>query len=167
MRAYHQSEIAHKKDAVDIIKTILNTTVILYAGLVGSTFTGKIDSSLAIAASWVIALLVGIAVFFIVLFTNRKIDEDNQRYRKYRAEYITERQLIGLEQDLSNVGYTSAWMEYQDPNKTGYHHTKNILRAFAWIVFVVAIVGVGFLYGVHETSNKGAQPGPPPSESAG
>ena len=152
MRAYHQSELAHKKDAVDIIKTILTVIVIVYAGLAGSALTGKIDSNLAISASWIIAILVGIALSTIVFFTNKKIDEDNQRYRKYQSEYVKEREIIGLEKDLCNAGYISAWVEQQYPNRTGYHHTKNIIRAFAWIVFIVAIVGVGFVYGVHDTS---------------
>ena len=153
MRAYHHSEIAHKKDAVDIIKTILTTTIILYAGLVGSSVAGEIAVCLALVAAWLIAILVVIGVCTIVIFTNKKIDQDNKRYRKYRDEYVRERQFLGLEQDLSLNGYTSAWVEQQDPNRTGYHHTKNILRAFAAIVIVVALVGVGFVYGVYYSSN--------------
>lgn len=167
MRAYHESEIAHKKDAIDIIKTILTTTVILFAGLVGSATTEKIAIELALITSWIIAILVGIATSTIVLFTNRKIDQDNRRYRKYRDEYVKERELIGLEGDLRESGYTSAWVEPQIPERTGYHHTKNIIRAFATIVFVIALVGVGFVYGVHYASKNGAESGPPPAKSHG
>ena len=39
MRAYHQSEIAHKKDAIDIIKAILATTVVIFIGLVSAVFS--------------------------------------------------------------------------------------------------------------------------------
>lgn len=159
MRAYHQSEIAHKKDAVDILKAILTTTIILYGGVLSVAISGKIGVLYAIYTGWTLAVLIGLSVSLVVGVTNRKIDEDNKRYRKYRDEYVLERKLLGLESDLSKEKYTSAWVEEHDPTKTGYHHTKNILRVFAGMIFLVAIVGSVFIYGAKKASNNGAQQG--------
>lgn len=154
MRAYHQSEIAHKKDAIEILKAVLATTVIIYGGLLSAVMTVKIYPDTALYAAIAIAAMVGIASSLIVGITNRKIDEDNKRYRKYREEYVLERRLIGLEKDLRASGYISAWNEEHDPNRTGYHHTKNILRALGWIIFVVAVVGVFFVHFARGASDK-------------
>ena len=166
MRAYHQSELAHKKDAVDILKTILTTSVVIFGGLVGFVMSARINATIVIVAAWTIAVLISLAVGVIVFFTNKKIDEDNRRYRKYRDEYIKERELIGLEDDLKKAGYISAYVEAGCPEKTGYHHTKNILKSFGCIVIVVAIVGVVFVYGALSASNNTAQSAPPPASSA-
>ncbi|MCW8092123.1 hypothetical protein [Alteromonas sp. ASW11-130] len=159
MRAYHQSEIAHKKDAVDILKAILTTTIVLYGGVLSVVISGNIDNSYAIYTGWTLVVLIGLSVALVVGVTNRKIDEDNKRYRKYRDEYVLERKLLGLESDLLNENYTSAWIEEHYPTKTGYHHTKNILRVFAAMIFFVSLVGSAFIYGAKEASNNSVQQG--------
>ena len=74
MRAYHNSEIAHKKDAIEILKTILTTTVLVYGGLVGLVVSRQIDGYIASVASIVLILCVFLAVYFIAHITNIKID---------------------------------------------------------------------------------------------
>lgn len=140
MRAYHQSEIAHKKDAIDILKTILTSSLSLFTGLLATVFVAKIDTTYILYVSWIVTALVGVAAWNIVHSTNRKIDQDHARYQKYAQEYTLERRIIGLEDDLEKQGHTSAWVAVTQGGKSGYHHTKNILTGLGWIVFMVAFV---------------------------
>ncbi len=142
MRAYHQSEISHKKDAIDILKTYLTTVVIIYAGLVAG-ITGKIiDNNYIVLLGWAVALLNGIACWAIIRSTNFKIDKDNRKYNQYRDEYIVERAITGLENDLKEHGHVSHWIEAQEePVISGYNYTKKIINWFGITIVAVGLFG--------------------------
>ena len=140
MRAYHQSEISHKKDAIDILKTYLTTIVIIYAGLVAGISGKIIDNTYIILLGWAVALLNGLACWLIVRTTNFKIDSDNRKYKQYRDEYVVERSIIGLDDDLTAHGHTSHWIETTDtPPLSGYNYTKKIIN---WFGITIAAVGL-------------------------
>lgn len=141
MRAYHQSEIFHKKDCIDILKSILTSTLAVYGSIIGLAYSEKIQHNQALSTALIILFFTVTAVFGVVWSTNRKIDQDNMRYRKYRDEYKLERLMLRLEEDMWEHSYISAWFEPHDAHKTGYHHTKVILRCFGWLIIGCASIG--------------------------
>ncbi|MDM8159161.1 hypothetical protein QUH73_04935 [Labilibaculum sp. K2S] len=147
MRAYHLSEIEHKKDAVEMIKTILTVTILVYGGMLGMIISGKVP--LAFFSSLCLALLLFCTVCFIsykiVSVTNLKISKDNARYRKYAEEYVKERDILELDADLQLQDYCSAWKEVKDLNKTGFYFTKSILSVFAGLPIIISIIGSVFI----------------------
>ena len=71
MRAYHQSEIAHKKDAIDILKSILTTTILIDGALI-STIISKNVGSVALTAVFVTVFIIAAAVAVIIFFMSKK-----------------------------------------------------------------------------------------------
>ncbi len=150
MRAYHQSEIAHKKDTIEILKSILTTIVLVYGAIIGAIITKSIESVALVVVSFFTLILIAISVLSITYVTNNKIDKDNARYRKYEEEYVIERQIIGLESELLKLNHESVWIDKtKDKNKTGYHHTKLILWVFSVIIILVSLVGTSFSVGAY------------------
>lgn len=173
MRAYHASEIAHKKDAVDILKAILATTIAIYGAIIGTLLVEKVqvpNLGLGLAASVVVIALVA---YVTVHFTNKKIDTDNARYEDFQNEYLAERVYLGIENDLEGLGYFLAWSDRhagakikgrsasgvrkKQQNTTGYGQTKGILLAFFATIVLVAVVGASGSAWV-SSLNKVAQP---------
>jgi uncharacterized membrane protein YeiB len=146
MRAYHQSEIAHKKDAIDLLKQILVSGALIYTGLIAALFTNKVPKEAIVALSYVLTLIVGLAVFHIVVPTNKKIEQDHKRYIKYAQEYIITRQIMGIEKDLIEHGFVSVWTKYQINTKSGYSFTKRIVTTFGFIVFFIALFATLVIY---------------------
>jgi hypothetical protein len=141
MRAYHLSEINHKKDAIDILKTILTTEAIIFGGLVAGISKGVIHVSDMILLGLSITGISCFSVISIVWTTILKINQDNKRYRSYKNEYLKERELIGLDDDLKAIGHESHWNQKIDENKTGYSYTNIILVWLGISVILVAIFG--------------------------
>jgi hypothetical protein len=142
MRAYHQSEISHKKDAIDILKTLLTTVVLLFAGLVAAAYKQIAPSDSVIYLAWGLAGLNILAALATTLTTNMKITQDNKRYSAYTLEYKIERDIIGLEDDLKAYNHQSKWIEEKPgKNKSGYHYTKLILTWFAITVSMIGVAG--------------------------
>jgi hypothetical protein len=154
MRAYHQSEISHKQDAITILQTLLTSTILIYGGLIGAIIARELDPDFGLAAGVFLVLLIGAAVILVVAITNKKIDADNGRYRQFRSEYLAERHLLGLDDDLK--GDASAWSK---PTAAvgGYHHTKAILRVFGGLVVGASIVGAIAVAGVVNSADDTKQ----------
>lgn len=146
MRAYHQSELSHKKDAIEILKTLLTSCILIFTGLLASVYAGLAKTEYILYLAIAITGITGLACFLIVWTTNRKIEQDNGRYRKYLAEYVVERDILALEDDLKAAGHTSTWVMPSNPDKSGFHYTKLILRWFGWIIFMIAIAGSVIVY---------------------
>ena len=140
MRAYHQSEISHKKDCIDILKSILTSTLAVYGGIIGLALSEKIQQREALSTAFIILFFTMTAVLGVVWSSNKKIDQDNKRYGKYQDEYKLERLILRLEEDMWERSYISAWFEPKNPNKSGYHYTKVILRCFGWLVIGSACI---------------------------
>jgi hypothetical protein len=155
MRAYHQSELSHKKDAIEILKTILTSCILVFTGLLASVYTGLAKVEYVVYLSIAISIITGIAAFLIVHTTNKKIDQDNKRYRRYLEEYVAERHILALNDDLEAIGYKSIWIVPDNPGKTGFHYTKLILIWFGWVIFIIAITGSVIVYmAVKEPTKK-------------
>ncbi|MGF1640772.1 MAG: hypothetical protein ACFCUO_07465 [Rhodospirillales bacterium] len=145
MRAYHQSEISHKKDAIDILKAVLTSILVVYGGIVGALITKQIEYRLAISISVIILIFILAIVIGLVYSTNEKIDQDNKRYRSFRKEYINEIKALNLESDRIQNKLESAWADNIDESKTGYHYTKVIIRLFGILVVGTAAMGTAII----------------------
>ncbi|RYY93310.1 MAG: hypothetical protein EON61_25180, partial [Alphaproteobacteria bacterium] len=87
MRAYHRSEIDHKRDAIAILTTVL-------AGNGGLVAAGFGALSRASAIGWGPIAIIAITVFAttailvqkIMSATQKKIEADGNRYKEFRAQ---------------------------------------------------------------------------------
>ena|ERR1700744_1255720 len=146
MRAYHQSEIAHKKDAISIYQTLITSVILIYGGLIAGIYNQSINGYESIKyLGWLILLVLGICSSLVTFFSNKKISKDNDRYNIYRIEYTYERDIIKLEDDLLGAGCTSHWHYIKNNNekkpKSGYRYTKWILIAMNIMVCFIGLIG--------------------------
>lgn len=92
MRAYHQSEIDHKKDAISVLNNILITMLTVFGGIYYLIFTTSIPLKNGVIFS--ITLLIALSYLLIITAIKRKIfakiSADNLRYEKFREECIVE-----------------------------------------------------------------------------
>ncbi len=161
MLAVQDSEIAHKGHAVDMLKGLLQTSILVYGALFGLILQKGIDLT--------IVQFVGISTIFvnsylasqIVKTTNEKIRQENIQYCLHYFEYRKERQILGLEDDLIESGFISESEKINrinDNSKTkegnlsickklslgqnaGHIYTQNILINFSRIITFVCIFG--------------------------
>lgn len=161
MLAVQDSEIAHKGHAVEMLKGLLQTSILVYGALFGLILQKGIDLT--------IVQLAGISTIFInsylasqiVKTTNEKIRQENIQYCLHYFEYRKERQLLGLEDDLIESGFISESEKINRINenskikednlsicerlslgqKAGHIHTQNILINFSRIITFVCIFG--------------------------
>lgn len=150
MRAYHTSELNHKKDAISIFQTLITSVAIIYTGLIAGVYNNVIDDLTPITIlGWVVFIVLVICSCIITNYSNKKISKDNARYNKYVAEYIWEREIIHLEEDLLNVGYKSYWADFKEnlseKPKTGYSYTKKIIIGLNIIVCLIGLTGAAIL----------------------
>jgi len=160
MRAYHQSEIAHKGHAVEMLKAILSASILVYGGLFGLVLSQQINLDLIQMAAILTILINSAIAFSISNITNIKIKNDNIRYCIYNFEYRKERELLGLEADLIDVDFISESQRINNINlknpttktnkeqcekmsnmDSGHKYTQNILVNFALMITVVCIIG--------------------------
>lgn len=140
MRAYHQSEIAHKGHTVEVIKTLLTVVVSAYGGLIALIVSGKVSRCNGVAAAVMFFACVAIVVYYVVRETNLKIDEDHNRYEDHRSEYLAERRLLQIDSAFDNA-YKTHWQTRAKDSPTGYSLTKRLNRALGAIVVAAAAIG--------------------------
>jgi hypothetical protein len=141
MRAYHQSEIAHKAHTVEVIKTLLTVVVGAYGGLIALILKAELAPSYAQATAALLLLGVSGTVLYVVCKTNEKIEADHQAYEAHRAEYLAERQLLKIDEVFAPIGYQTHWRPRDVDHPSGYSFTKRITVALGWIVVLAAILG--------------------------
>jgi len=159
MRAYHQSEIAHKGHAVEMLKAILSASILVYGGLFGLVLSQQITLNLIQMAAVLTILINSAIAYSIANITNIKIKNDNIRYCIYYFEYRKERELLGLDADLLEAGFKSESQRINELNSgktdkpiqeickslsnsdSGHKYTQNILIHFAFMTTVVCIIG--------------------------
>jgi|ERR1700761_5114687 len=173
MRAYHCSEIDHKKDAISIFQTLITSIIVIFTGLIAGIYNQQdINSSDVCWLAITISLIVAVCSTTITYLTNKKITKDNNRYNIYVLEYISEREIIGLEKDLIAAGHESEWFSIAQKikeerakaieenrkvaiHKSGYSHTKLILCGLNIIVCLIGFSGVMI---VRQTVNTHKKP---------
>ena len=143
MRAYHRSEIDHKRDAITILTTVLAGN----GGLVAAGF-GALGRASAIG--WMPIAAIAIIVFAatailvqqIMTATQKKIEADGARYQEFKAQSIAAKKLLGLYQPITTEHGTETIMKEPMPG-AGKTRTQHILDVFFQLVVVFS--GVGWL----------------------
>ncbi len=158
MRANQDAEIAHAQDAIGVLKTILQTTIIIFGGVIGSfiTTSTKVNPTSYLICSGMISLLIiGIALHF-RRATSKKIDQSNSKYVIHREEYAHESALLNIapfEFDINAYNKEHKKAAYVPGG--GYKFTKKILNSFTWIVVITALIGTGIVWlAIKEKNNS-------------
>ncbi len=143
MRAYHRSEIDHKRDAIAILTTVL-------AGNGGLVAAGFGALSRASSIGWMPIASIAIVVFAatailvqkIMTATRKKIEADGARYQEFKAQSIAAKKLLGLYSPITTEHGTETIMKEPMPG-LGKARTQHILDVFFQLVVVFS--GVGWL----------------------
>lgn len=141
MRAYHRSEIDHKRDAIAIITTVLAGN----GGLVAAGF-GALGRASGIG--WTIIAGVAVLVFTatvvlvqqIMTATQKKIEADGLRYQEFKAQSIAAKRLLGLYKPITTEHGTETVLKEPMPS-AGKAKTQRILDVFFQLVIVFSLVG--------------------------
>lgn len=141
MRAYHQSEIAHKGHTVEVIKTLLTVVVGAYGGLIALVVNARLTFALSLGLSAALFLAVWLATCHVVRTTNRKVEIDHGAYEAHRSEYLAERVALGIEYALRKTGYETHWRSPSLEHVGGYRYTQRLIVALGVIVVAAAFCG--------------------------
>jgi len=105
MRAYHESEIQHKKDAISTLNNITVLLLSVYGGLFILSFEHKELIVLFSIINWVIpSVYLIFALVHNSLYKN-KIKADNQVYKYFREECRVLRNLLGITADFEKYKF--------------------------------------------------------------
>lgn len=141
MRAYHRSEIDHKRDAITVLTTVLAGN----GGLVAAGFGGLENAA---KIGWAPMLGVAVVVFLATAFltiriareTNAKIVADGDRYKEFKAQSIAAKTLLGLYAEITTEHGTETVLKPAQPG-LGQAKTQRILDAFVLLVVIFSFVG--------------------------
>lgn len=146
MRAYHVSELSHKRDAVAIFKTVLGMSVASYAGIVGGMLTPglQVEKDLAIAVTWVTVVVIAMICWIVARPHNRKIYHDHLIYERFGTEYTRACEILGLTKALRN-GSEAIVVKQLNPARPigsghGYKKTQDIITGTAVSIFLLAVL---------------------------
>jgi hypothetical protein len=138
MRAYHVSEIEHKKDMVSILNGILVSIVTVYAGIFVFILSDatKFDSTAKYIAFWGIFVMAGLywgLLHRLMRECANKIKGDNNRYEKFRNECTIEREILGL-QEYYKSNHTVKDLYWQKiPETTGKKKKQAAIGGMHWL----------------------------------
>jgi len=154
MRAYHESELAHKRDAITLLMAILTAVGAVFAALV---LGAKPVPNAGVLAAFA-ALAATLGAFCIAASTNRKIDADHQRYAEFGAEYVRTCELLGLYIiDASDPENTPLKANKRIGQGLGHEKTKSVVRMVALTTAILSWLVMLFIWlaicpGSHECS---------------
>lgn len=103
MRAYHTSEIEHKKDMISILNGIFVSIITVFAGIAYFIVTKDFTKyhTFIFGFIMVVAVLYIIMIWWLKSGSNAKIASDNARYEQFREECRKEREYLQLNAFLS------------------------------------------------------------------
>jgi hypothetical protein len=153
MRAYHQSEIAHKQDAVRMLTTLLAAAGAIFAAII----VPERPIPYAVLLSAVTALVATIFAWVIVGTTNRKIEEEHEIYARFGQEYSRACAVLGLFDPVvvGDQKHPAVKARGAIGQGEGWKHTRNIVRGLGTAIAFLAWLAVVFVY-----ANQ-AEPSPP------
>lgn len=141
MRAYHRSEIDHKRDAITVLTTVLaGNGGLVAAGFGGLENAAKIGWAPMVGVAVVVFLTSAILTVRIARATNDKIDADGARYMEFKAQSIAAKRLLGLYQPITTEHGTETVLAPPQPAR-GRAKTQRVLDAFVVLVVVFSLVG--------------------------
>jgi len=166
MRAYHVSEIEHKKDMITILNSILLSIVTVFAGVFIFILSPDYDIynhvSLIIIA--IIGILYLVLIFRLMKVNAKKIQGDNDRYEKFRIECQLERKYLKLDDYYKSLNQIDKiyWNIVEDTPKdqegdrvgSGYKKTIGIINIYskALLAIVISLVLISLIIIIKQDS---------------
>ena len=146
MRAYHQSELSHKSDAISILGRIVALAAAVYGVLIGIATSPEVQAAAIIMVSTISGVAICFIIYRVVKATNNKIYQDHLVYWKYGNEYVKESRRLGLMEEETVYGYKQKIKDI-DPahppgSGKGYEHTQKIIRETGVAIAAFVIIGV-------------------------
>ena len=153
MRAYHESELSHKSDAIETLKTFLTTIIVVFGGILASVKSNLAPSLYIHILVVIIASITIGATWYIYYITRRKIIGDHEQFFRYKSAYIWGWNLLGLAAadnrskplfSIPEIEDAYSGIEREDVrgrNRPGYWLTIDILTALSAIVTTITISG--------------------------
>ena len=144
MRAYHNSEIHHKKDAIGFLRSVLGVIVGVYGIIIGSFFSPDLTIEYAEYLVWIILLLFGLVISIVVNATIKKIEADHAIYANYGAEYTRFSYILGLQKNiiLDDVEIQGKVIDLARPigQGSGYKKTIHVIVETGIGIFLMALI---------------------------
>jgi hypothetical protein len=153
MRAYHNSEIEHKKDMITILNGILVAIVTVYAGVF--IFILKEDVVPYYHVSFIVITVITLLFYALIRAlkssNKEKIEGDNNRYEKFRRECEAEREHLGLK-SFFDSNYPDLDIYWKDPSGStrkgsGFLKTIYIINIYSNVLIgiTICLTAISFL----------------------
>ena len=154
MRAYHESELSHKRDCINLFRSIFTGTIAAYAAVLGSIFSEKLklDNVEPVAVS--IFIIISFVTLILAIATNNKLAKDHSGYQRYLSEYAKECEYLGLRTTFVTIENKSEAIKKIPLNPAagpGYRYTQLIIDLA--MLSIVTVSGM-LAYLVIEMANK-------------
>ncbi len=143
MRAYQESEQAHKQDAISLLTTILTATGAVFAALIVPE-KPIVHSELLAAFVALVAIVLSVVV---VHTTNKKIAADHLVYASFGDEYVRCCEVLGLF-DPVQLGPTKQPLKIRVliGHGPGWKITQNIVRSVGATVMLFSLCAFFYVF---------------------
>lgn len=155
MRAYHTSEIEHKKDMITILNSVFASTITVYAGIFYLILTPAYKPYHKIAF-FIILMITALYNFLISRLKKsnvQKIVADNNRYEKFRVECQLERDYLMLNHYFETTAPSKDiyWKAKPDASgkREGSGNTKtiSIIQIYCnMLISIVSLLGLASMF---------------------
>lgn len=143
MRAYHQSEISHKQDAIGMLTTLLTAVGAIFGAIVIPEGSIKYPVVLACATAAVTVALAAV----IVLTTNKKIQADHDVYASFGAEYMRACEVLDLYESVPGIDPPlSVKVKVPIGQGAGYRKTQHIVTSVGASISALATLAAVYVW---------------------
>jgi hypothetical protein len=140
MRAYHSSEIEHKKDMISILNGIFVSIITVFAGIAYFILAKDYDKY----HSFILLFILAVTALYIIMILRlksrsiAKIASDNTRYEQFREECRKEREYLQL-----NTFFSPDATYWEMPSilreGTGHEVTQGIVGDYSTVLISIII----------------------------
>ena len=140
MRAYHSSEIEHKKDMITILNGIFVSIITVFAGITYCIVTKDYDKYNCFIFLFILAVATLYVIMILRLWKNskHKIASDNARYEQFREECKKEREYLRLN-TFFGPGPTYWEMSSADRQGAGHKVTRSIVDGYSTVLISIIV----------------------------
>jgi hypothetical protein len=140
MRAYHCSEIEHKKDMISILNGIFLSIITVFAGIAYFIITKDYVKyhRLVFLIIFAVTTLYVLLILALQKSNKAKIASDNARYEQFREECRQEREYLQLNSFFST--FQTYWeMPSVFRDGTGHEVTRSFVSNYSSILIAIVI----------------------------
>ncbi len=149
MRAYHTSEIEHKKDAISVLNAFLASMVPVFGGVFFYILKDNSINWISIVMGILSIVAYFMSIDAVIETYKQKVDSDHYRYEQFRDEANREREVLGIKEDLkeySTDACSSLYWDEKGRERSGHNSTKNIIERYSMLLKGVCMF-VAVLFG--------------------